>query len=82
MYIQCANGNWIGEILGNILSPRGPYLYRITLGSQIFCKNGEHEHTEAFPATEQQIAHLKACIAADKFVEWNDNMLITNYEIY
>lgn len=79
MYVQSTeNPNWIAEV-DDLKSKK--YKYRIIINNKEFKKDFEHNHNLK-PATEQQIAHLKACIAADKFIPWSENMLISQYEIY
>jgi len=84
MYIQVPNKEgWVAEIYGDDVKGR-KVKYRICPKySKKFSTDYEYGGIgNAIPATEKQIAHLKACIAADKYVEWNENMLIPQYEIY
>lgn len=76
-YVQSRNNpNWIAE------TDEGSRVrYKARIDGDKLAFNSTHGH-DLIPATEKQIAHLKACIAADKYVEWNKNMLETNYEIY
>jgi len=77
------NGNWIGEV--ESFTNIGRFSYRICMDyGKTLQKNGTYGNEDSVieVATEKQIAHLKACIAADKYVEWNENMLIPQYEIY
>jgi len=75
MYVQAkSRDNWY--CLEN--SP-GHYLYRI--GQYTFEKDSTHQH-DTKPAEEWQIAHLKACIAANKYIPYTENMLTPQYEIF
>lgn len=76
-YVQSKNNpDWIAETDGG---SRVKYKARIDGNKLEF--NSTHGH-DLVPATEKQIAHLKACIAANKYIEWEESMLEINYEIY
>lgn len=77
MYAQSKDtSTWVAEV--ESLSSR-KYTYRI--GGNKFKKDNSHGHI-LVPATEQQIAHLKACIAANKYIPYTEEMLKPFYEIY
>ncbi len=77
MYVQSLNKK--GYIA--LETRPGVYSHRIDVYSRTFEKNSSHGHSTV-PATKEQIAHLEACIAADGYLPWNDNMLTPQYEIY
>lgn len=77
MYVQVNNGNWVAEV-----EESGRYKYRLCTINKIFNKNDFYGYSSLAPATEQQIAHLEACIAADKYLPYTDEMLTLNYSIY
>ncbi len=71
MYIASTDGRWIAEITGNMIVKSGTYINRIITNLYVFDKNTTYNRNELLEATEEQIAHLKQCIAANKYVEYS-----------
>lgn len=88
-----AGNFYLAELRGStshtyIFKAIGPLGWSVHISNHKTFNNKGYNGTDWFssynvsPATQEQIAHITACIEADKYVDAPKNSIINNYEVF